>query len=205
MCLTNRYVIRIHCCCIRPSPGGERLVDVIPRMDGVRTFWNKMGCWAGSTHLQIIPMSRVWSYNFIQILVTFLRCSADSIQLQHKATTIPFITIHMAHAIHLGCPYPNREKRKELSSFHARSAYWETKSINQYIELQKAYEWHNSAYHNPAEKKEEGKKTMSISHTATVSINYTTLHYISKPVHMLYLEQILNALTLVCIAFVLVL
>jgi hypothetical protein len=133
-------------------------------MDGVRNFRNKTWSWAGSTHLQIITTSRIWSSNFIQILIAVLRGSADSNQLQHKATTVPFITIHMARAIHLARPYPTKEKRNELSSFHTRSAYWEIKSINKYCELQKAYDLHDSAYHNPAEKKLE-KKKQSLSTT----------------------------------------
>jgi hypothetical protein len=127
-------------------------MHVVPGMDGVRTFRNKTGSWAGSTRLQIIPTSRVWSSNFIQTIIAVFRVSADSNQLQHKTTTVPFITIHMARAINLARPHPNKEKRKELSSFHARSAYWEIQRINK---LQKAYDRHNSAYHNPAEKEKK--------------------------------------------------
>jgi hypothetical protein len=142
-------------CCIQPSPGRERIIDVVPGMDGVRTLLNKTGSCAGSTHLQIIPTSTVWSSNFIQTLIAFLRGSADSNQIQHKATTVASITIHMVRAIHLARPYPNKEKMTELSSFHARSAYWGIKSINKYCVFQKACDRHNSAYHNPAEKKEK--------------------------------------------------
>jgi hypothetical protein len=41
----------------------------------------------------------------------------------NRTTTVPLITTQMARAVHLALPYPNEEKRKEPSSFHARSAY----------------------------------------------------------------------------------
>jgi hypothetical protein len=87
-------------------------MDVIPRMDGVRTFQNKKESWAGSKHFQIILPSKVRSSTFIQILIAVLRGSAGSNQLQHKATTVAFITIKMACAIHLARPYPNKEKKE---------------------------------------------------------------------------------------------
>jgi hypothetical protein len=125
---------------------------VVPSMDRVRNFRNKTGSWEGSTHLQIIPTSTAWSSNFIRTLfVTFLRGPADSSQLEHKTATVAFITANMACTIHLARPYPNKEKRKELSSFHFGSAYWEIKSINKHCELQKASDRHNSAYHKTAE------------------------------------------------------
>jgi hypothetical protein len=48
-----------------------------------------------------------------------------------------------------------KQKEKELSSFNVRFAYWEIKNLNKYFELQKAYDRHDSTYHNPAEKKQE--------------------------------------------------
>jgi hypothetical protein len=90
-------------------------------MDGIQTFRNKAGRWAGSIHLQVIPTSGVRLSNLIQTLVTILRGSVDSNQLQHKTTAVAFITADLARAIHLARPYPNKQKRNELSSFHARS------------------------------------------------------------------------------------
>jgi putative Ca2+/H+ antiporter (TMEM165/GDT1 family) len=92
-------------------------MDVVPGMDRVQNFRSKKGGWAGSTNLQIISTSRVKSSNLIQTLIAVLRGSADSNQLQEKVTTVAFITIHMACAIRLARPYPNKEKRKELLPF----------------------------------------------------------------------------------------
>jgi hypothetical protein len=56
-----------------PVVSGQVLIGnvswmLFPGMDGVRTFRSKTGSWAGSTHLQIIRTSRVWSSNFIPTL-----------------------------------------------------------------------------------------------------------------------------------------
>jgi hypothetical protein len=126
-------------------------------MDWVRNFQNKTESWAGSTHFQIIPTSKVWPSKFIQTLIASLRGPADFNQLEHEAATVPFVTTHTARGINVACPYPNKTKRRKLYSFHTRSAYRESKSINKYCELQKEYDRHNSVYHNLTEKKKKKK------------------------------------------------
>jgi hypothetical protein len=148
-------------CYIRPSPGRERIMGIVPEMDGVRTFRNKKGRWAGRKNFQKIPTSKVWFSNFVQTFITVLTGSAYSIQFQHKATTVPFITTTHGSRYTLGASISKQKEKEGTLFLSSQICLLRIKSINKYCELQNASDRHNRAYHNPAENEEETKQCIS--------------------------------------------
>jgi hypothetical protein len=61
---------------------------LFPGMDGILTFLGKTGRWAGSTHSQIKPTSRVKLQRLLHHTGRRLPGSADSNPTQHKAATV---------------------------------------------------------------------------------------------------------------------
>jgi hypothetical protein len=150
-------------------------MDVVPEMDGIRTFRNKKGSWAGSKHFKKIPTSEVWFSNFVQTFITVLTGSAYSIQFHHKATTVPFITT--THGSHFTLSaFISKQKEKEGTLFLScqicllRIKKHKTNIVRcrkRVIDITE---------HTIILQKIKKKKTMYINHTATISINYKHKH-----------------------------
>jgi GrpB-like predicted nucleotidyltransferase (UPF0157 family) len=118
----------------------------------LETFGIRRGVSRGCTHSAVITTTSLRSPSFIQTLSSpFPEGLQTPTTAQGNFCSIHHHT-HGSHDKHSALPF-----RICL--------------LRRYCELQKAYDRHNSAYHNPAEK--EIKQYLS-NHTAITSINYTT-------------------------------
>jgi hypothetical protein len=125
---------------------------LFPGMDGVRTFWNKTGSWAGSTHVQIIPTSRVRSFNVIR---THPSPFSEALQTPTNSSTKLQLSIHSGtddpRDKHLArpCYVGLLAKYKRILSYRKRMTI-------------------------PAVHTTVRQKKKSLNHTAIISISYAT-------------------------------
>jgi hypothetical protein len=125
-------------CCIRPSPGRECIMDVVPRGAELEPLGIRWGVWGGCTHSAIITTTSLGSSSFIQTLSSPF---SDALLTPTNSTTKQLLFHTLLHTWFA-----------RLTLSVTTQDLFTKKSINKYCELQKAYDQHNSAYHNPAEK-----------------------------------------------------
>jgi hypothetical protein len=128
------------CCCNWHSPGGECILDVVSRGTELEPLRIRWGVWGGWRHFQIIVASRVWSSNFIHSLSSPF---CDALQTQTNSSTKQLLYVH----------YHARGSRDKHSARPWRVYLLRRSWTNS--ELQKVYDWLNSAHHSPAEKEDK--------------------------------------------------
>jgi hypothetical protein len=127
-------------CCNRHSPGGECILDVVPRGTELELLRIRWGVWGGCKHFQIIVTSRVWLSNIIHSLSSPF-CDALEIQTNLSSKQLLYIRYHARGS-------RDKDSARPCQVYLLRRS-WKNS------ELQKVYDWLNSAYHNPAEKEDK--------------------------------------------------
>jgi hypothetical protein len=128
-------------------------------MDGVRTFPNKTGSKAGSTHLQIIPTSRIWSSNFIS---SHSSPFSEALHIASNSSRKHQLCI-------LSCTHGLRDKHSARPCYVTLLSKVLYKQILSYRKRMT-----KPTAHATVRQKRKNKKTMSLNHTTIINISYTT-------------------------------